>query len=181
MALIQFKDSPNTTTPLNSSNLNNNFTYLNEKIEQVSETINTEIVLRDNFINAYCNLETQTISSGNNIPINTIWNSQGNKLTLADNKIYIGAGVKHVRISGAVSSNSVSGRHRVYLWKNNQNILADAIIDTNANSFYTLTFPEQIIQVSEGDYIQMTAAADFTINSGGIAPKSTFLNVQVFD
>lgn len=34
MALIEFKDLPDKSTPLNSTNLNNNFNYLNEKFKK---------------------------------------------------------------------------------------------------------------------------------------------------
>lgn len=38
MALIEFKDLPDTTTPLTASNLNNNFNELDEKIDSVVES-----------------------------------------------------------------------------------------------------------------------------------------------
>ncbi len=38
MALITFQDLPNTTTPLNASNLNNNFNELDTKIDGIIES-----------------------------------------------------------------------------------------------------------------------------------------------
>lgn len=38
MALITFEDLPSTNTPINSTNLNNNFEYLDEKTETYSTT-----------------------------------------------------------------------------------------------------------------------------------------------
>lgn len=41
MALIEFKDYPDTSTPLNAENLNNNFNELNKAIEQ--EKLKTQV------------------------------------------------------------------------------------------------------------------------------------------
>jgi len=41
MALIEFQDLPNTTTPLTASNLNNNFNELDSKIEDIYSTSET--------------------------------------------------------------------------------------------------------------------------------------------
>jgi len=38
MALIEFKNLPDTTTPVNAGNLNNNFDFLNDKIDGIVES-----------------------------------------------------------------------------------------------------------------------------------------------
>ena len=40
MALIEFKNKPDTTTPINATNLNNNFNELNNNVNALNETIN---------------------------------------------------------------------------------------------------------------------------------------------
>lgn len=41
MALIEFKDLPDTTTPLTADNLNNNFNELNNKINNINSYVST--------------------------------------------------------------------------------------------------------------------------------------------
>lgn len=39
MALVEFKNKPDTTTPINATNLNNNFNYLNEQLSDIYNLI----------------------------------------------------------------------------------------------------------------------------------------------
>lgn len=65
--LIQFKDYPLTDTPLNSSNLNNNFDYLNEKIGNL-ESLNIED--KTSIVNAINKLSgSLSYSPGDNVEI----------------------------------------------------------------------------------------------------------------
>ena len=43
MSLVTFKDLPDTSTPLTSSNLNNNFEYLDDKIDDNQIATNTQL------------------------------------------------------------------------------------------------------------------------------------------
>lgn len=58
MALIEFKDKPNTTTPLNATNLNNNFNELVSKVVEGQETALNEYVGGKQVYRLYKNLGT---------------------------------------------------------------------------------------------------------------------------
>lgn len=84
MALIEFKDYPNTSTPLNAENLNNNFNCLNGTVlyDNASGGANGTITLSDNATN-YKYLE---IFFGNNAVMSTkVFGVNGNAIVLAQN------------------------------------------------------------------------------------------------
>lgn len=56
MALIEFKDKPNTTTPINATNLNNNFNELVSKVVEGQETALNEYVGGKQVYRLYKNL-----------------------------------------------------------------------------------------------------------------------------
>lgn len=56
MALIEFKDKPNTTTPINANNLNNNFNELVSKVVEGQETALNEYVGGKQVYRLYKNL-----------------------------------------------------------------------------------------------------------------------------
>ena len=56
MALIEFKDKPNTTTPLNATNLNNNFNELVSKVVEGQEIALNEYVGGKQVYRLYKNL-----------------------------------------------------------------------------------------------------------------------------
>lgn len=69
MALIEFKDKPNTTTPLNATNLNNNFNELNRKCNQLKGVV----LFNGNFRIG----ETKTITNLQNYDVLEFYYSRG--------------------------------------------------------------------------------------------------------
>ena len=64
MALIEFKDLPDTSTPINSTNLNNNFKEVNNNVGDLTQL---ETASKDNVVNAVNELEEKTNKSTNTI------------------------------------------------------------------------------------------------------------------
>lgn len=94
MALIEFNDLPNTTTPINATNLNNNFNELNNKssLSARSGTDGTATSVSG----------TDAISTTGTIL------KIGTKFTLSSGIIVVGSGVSKVRISGVAIGNFVN-------------------------------------------------------------------------
>lgn len=85
----------------------------------------------------------------------------GNKLTLNNDNIVIGAGVKKIKVSAKITWYVTTGSIK-YLWlyKNNIDGLAWSTISVQDTTYISDTFPEFTVDVKEGDIINMMYYTD---------------------
>lgn len=81
----------------------------------------------------------------------------GNKLTFSNNKVVIGEGVSHIRISAKSSfKNTVSGDCSINVKKNGESIeILGTYESIPANNWYNTAIATSIIEVSQGDEISL--------------------------
>ena len=199
MQKINFKNLPDTSTPLNASTLNQMQDNIENAIEDVEDTIPTieNSLDSDSTVNgasvhavnekideittpSYCVAtitNSQSISSGYVVNLNKIERSQGN-FTLENGVIKIGSGISKVRVSASIFVDGWSGGSN-YLWGKifkNTNDIATSIISGPA-SYISSPIPSTIIDVSEGDNIKLVAdsGAGGSLRSGA---NNTWLCVE---
>lgn len=141
MALIEFQDLPSTQTPINSTNLNNNFNELDTKTNP--QIITAE--LTSNFTKTIADYEKLTLASAG---------SAGTKLTISNGGIKIGSGVSKIKVSAKASFNSVasSGLKWLTIFNNNSAIIPNPNNLTARGMIYSTT---TIVSVQENDIIYM--------------------------
>ena len=174
MALIEFKDYPNTSTPLNAENLNNNFNELKEATERsyMLATVN----------NNWVSYDGQQIVDP--IALDTVAYKKGEKFTLENDKIKIGAGVSAIRVSAAIFLNDFIGTG--YAWgkiMKNGATFATSILSTitGAAPYGSVCIPSTIVPVEEGDLINLRVeqtAREYTVIRG--YESNTFLFVEEY-
>ena len=175
MNLIEFKDKPDLSTPINKKNLNHNFNEIKEKIEEM------DTKLTPNYIIA-TSTDNQTLSSNYIVSLNKVVESCGDKLTLANGKIVIGAGVSKIRASGSIFVNAPSSSG--YVWgatrKGTTHIGSNITYASSGTSFMSSSIPANIISVQEGDTIDLMADS----TCGGVTRSgrgNTWLCVEVIE
>jgi hypothetical protein len=169
MALIEFKDYPNTSTPLNAENLNNNFNELKEKIEKLNYIVAT--------------ISNKVTATGMGvITLDKVSDKEGEKLKLENGGIKIGSGVSKIRVSGSVFVN-ISTQSAGYLWtqirKNGASKCSSLTPVVAGMGFVSASVPSMIIDVVENDVIDLMG--DFAGPSGEIRnnAENTWLLVEV--
>jgi hypothetical protein len=106
-----------------------------------------------NIISVYKN-NTASLSSYGNIPLDSVYEKVGTKLSLNNNSIIIGSGIKTVKISAQIwYSISYSTRQWFVIKKNN--VMVSSSIYYNTSAFATAQIMPFIISVSEGDKIEL--------------------------
>lgn len=160
--MLVFKDLPDTTTPINSENLNENF---NESVDK-------------NILSAY---STGSVTLDNNtyekIPL-TSNALVGNKLSINNGGIKIGKGVSYVKASAFITFSTVASnlnRHHLLIYKNNSSVY-DIISRFNGN-WETISSNETLIPVSENDIIYLYARNQ---DAAGSIVNTAFMTVEVF-
>lgn len=139
-------------------------------------------VLKEKFIPQYMTATVSTnysISAGTTaVLFDTVANSNGNKLTLNNNKIVIGTGVSYIRVNGAIFVESPSNG---YLWsilmKNDSIRIASVLTPVQNDSYVSSAIPSIVIPVSEGDTISLYRDCGGNAVRGG--RDNTWLQVEV--
>lgn len=135
--MIIFKNLPDTSTPLNATNLN-------KMQEQDKNTITASI----------SNNYTKTIDGYEMLPLD-IQVVEGSKLTLKDGSIVVGSGVSKVKISAKVSfNNNASGLKWLTIFLNSTPISANPRTLTGRDMIYAT---EMLIEVKKDDKISLNA------------------------
>lgn len=170
MALIEFKDYPDTTTPINAQNLNHNFDEL-----YGSNKGNFLIGIMAN------DFTFQTLNTTETMPIDTIYSSNGNSLTISNNGIKIGAGVHHVLVSAQIYAytNVANNEFITYIYQNNGNTLTNNtwLLD----NYEHIQMPSYPLEVAENDIIYLKARSQHTLGTVKNYASGTFLSVVVLD
>lgn len=167
MALIEFKDLPDTTTPLTANNLNNNF------IEAKKHEIAT----------AYLTTSQENLNIGYILLDEIISNSE--KLTLEGNGIKIGNGISKVKISANIFAEASSSTS--YIWceikKNGIGVVRS--IDGLHNYYANACTTPLLIDVVENDVITLhkIGPSDVTLTVRGLQDSiyNTYLTVEVVE
>ena len=165
MELIEFKDLPNTDTPINAENLNHNFNYLAEK-NYIVATITNEQALSSNYV----------------LTLDEIVESYGDKLTLSKGKILIGKGISKIKVSGSIFVNFPTSAG--YVWgairKGETKMASNITTITNGTSYLSTSIPPNIFSVVEGDTIDLLG--DSTCGGSARTGKAnTWLCVEVIE
>lgn len=177
MQKINFRDYPNTTTPVSASNLNALQSNVETELNTQSAAITS--LQTHEYIVATRNT-TQTVSSTTTISLNTIARKNGN-FTLSSGSVKIGAGINHVRVSGSIFLNDWPGGTN-YLWtiirKNSEDISTG--INGSTSSFISGSVPTTIIDVQQNDLINLMADSP---SGGTLRPNAgnTWLCVEKID
>lgn len=179
MQKINFKNLPDTSTPLNASTLNQMQDNIESAIEDVEDVIPTieNSLGSDSTVNgasvhavnekideittpSYCVAtitSSQTIPGAFTINLDKIERSQGN-FALENGVIKIGSGISKVRVSGSIFVDGWAGGSN-YLWGKifkNTNSVATVLV-SGTSSYISSPIPNTIIDVSEGDVIKLYA------------------------
>lgn len=101
MALIEFKDYPNTDTPINSSNLNYNFQQINYNLEQQMINVNDKIGNLDELNTE----DKENILSAINSIIESGSNANGSYLKFSDGTLMCWGKVTFGSITGQMAKN----------------------------------------------------------------------------
>lgn len=129
---------------------------------------------------------TATTTGDLKIPITRAIEQIGDKFTISNNRIYVGAGVSKVLASGQVYFNLAANRGgalNLYIRKNG------SAINGQTNGGYAststrnacLSLPPKLISVSQGDYFDWTAYLYNGDVARSDATGNTFLTIEVID
>ncbi len=169
-----WQDLPNTTTPINATNLN--------KMEQGIYDANNK-----NIISATGTSSITATGTGElRIPITRAIEQIGDKFTISNNRIYVGAGVSKVLVSALAYFNLAANRGgalNLFIKKNGTNVAGltnggyNYTSSTNAN----LAISPRLVSVQEGDYFEYYAY----LYNGDVARSdsstNTFLTVEAIE
>lgn len=165
-----WQDLPNTTTPINATNLN--------KMEQGIYDANDKNIITAGITN---NITIST-AGNNNISLNNTIARVGDKLSLSNGKIVIGSGVNHVKVSGKGQMNIITGNgdgKNFYVDHNTTEIISS--LNTLVRQYalnVSRGFGDYLISVSQGDTIsyRIYAGVGDTVNNYG-----NYITVEVVD
>lgn len=150
MALVEFKDLPDTSTPINATNLNNNFQELTNKWARLKPNL----------------VITLTGTSETAIPL-SIDAKNGNFTVNSNGELVIGSDISKIQISGQLYFyQGTANTKRIFVKKNGTNVIRS--IHSNFNSTSTFDINAKIIDVTEGDIISVyvTGSNGETIQNG---------------
>lgn len=115
------------------------------------------------------------------VPFDNTENSYGDKLVFKNNKIYIGAGVKKVRVSANGMDQGPIGTH-IFNLQHNFNILSTGYTYHHVTTNYeTIAFSSKIIEVNEGDHFGMNIGGNVTGTYTIAGTTCTYLTVEVVE
>lgn len=151
--------------------------YINEKLDEISTKSAITIGLSANISH----------KKTTKVALNTIMNNIGDKFTLIDNGIKIGAGVTKVKVSANILQQaSVVNLYGGYITKNGTNLASavnvgfNTITNTNSWAFFHTGISPIIIDVVEGDilYLCSYVGATSTVTLQAYAGRAVNLTVE---
>lgn len=151
--------------------------YINEKLDEISTKSAITIGLSANISH----------KKTTKVALNTIMNNIGDKFTLIDNGIKIGAGVTKVKVSANILQQaSVVNLYGGYITKNGTNLASavnvgfNTITNTNSWAFFHTGISPIIIDVVEGDIIYLCSyvGATSTVTLQAYAGRAVNLTVE---
>ena len=124
---------------------------------------------------------SSTYGSGSRIPLDTLQASIGNKLTNNSNKIVVGDGVNHIKVSAYSQIKGIANSIELLIRQNGNMVGLVGNTHQNTNQWLAYAMVDIVLSVQEGDSIDLAvrAAATGTIVLGG--NDYTHLTVEVID
>lgn len=181
MTKINFTNLPDTSTPLNATNMNLLQTNVENEIEEKTEK---------NIITAYLDdaITNPVVENYIKIPL-TLKESIGNKLSFTNNEISIGTGVHHIKVSAKMEIDTGSSTYSRYIRIIKGEVshidvgtLAWCVEESRANVASFLVIPEVLCSVEEGDVINLFYyVRNGDAISGNPSILRTYLTVEVVD
>lgn len=164
--MILFKDLPDTTTPLNATNLNNNFDELDNKIIESKNDIIACAPPSD---------FNSTAGQYKTVTLDQLYKN-GNGLTISNNSIKIGNNINYIQVDARLGGYcSGSDQLYFYLQKNGSNIgYTWTVQKFQATSYYSIPLIA-FIPVESGDEISLTM---YSTNSQRLESNKTTIVVN---
>lgn len=173
---IQERQPPRTLQELvNRYDLDNTkiYDFLDELVNQINDrenTVNSNITSLQNQIDdkniitvGIANNVTISTAGYNSVSYDTVIKSIGNKLTLVNGKIVIGAGVHTILVNGQGSLYVKAGNGNAknfYIYKNTSQYMANVnTFSRTSDSNYTRTYGSMLMPVAENDTISFSVYA----------------------
>ena len=175
MEKITFEDYPNTTTPINSTNLNNLQDNVETEINTLTEKNIITIKTTDNI-----SQNVSTTWADYQISLNSTLSSVGSKLTLSNGGIKIGSGVHHVKVAGCVFEKGISSTLIAGIVKNSTRVCYGYESTTSSGQFVTLSFSPMVLDVQENDIFKLFVGSSVT-GTITVSNVSTNLTIEVID
>ena len=159
-----WQDLPNTTTPINATNLNkieNQLEVLSRKSYIYAQPTSNTSIPEQTYTNITNWSGTQTI---------------GSQLSITNGVLKIGSGVNHIRITITLGLNCSDDTLYSYLVKNGSNY--GFWLVKSVKGVYDATTRDEIIPVSENDTITCSVYLSY---GGAVANNRTNMVVEVID
>lgn len=130
---------------------------------------------------SHTNIELTQTYTYSTLRFDTIESSYGSKLTYRNGDIVIGAGVKKVRVNANVMNTGPVGTHIFAISHNDKMIATIYPYHCNATPYYSASITSKIIEVEEGDTIQLKIGANVTGTFKIGAKPYSWLTVEVVE
>jgi hypothetical protein len=130
---------------------------------------------------SHTNIELTQTYTYSTLRFDTIESSYGSKLTYKNGEIVIGAGVKKVRVNANVMNTGPIGTHIFSISKNNVMMATIYPYHYNATAYDSASITSKILEVNEGDTIQLKIGANVTGTFKVGAKPYTWLTVEVVE
>lgn len=172
------------TTPINTNNLN--------KIEQGIEDVHTKMATKNIMIatrTTNYEISNSPASTDRRVPVTSVHFFKGDKLTLEDYGIKIGAGVTTVRANGSVTAKGIANNMRMgirIIRGDTSTKLTECQIRSGAEGYvYSFELSPIFIDVQENDRIELYfysgTEGTVTYYGQGQAKLLTYLTVEVIE
>ena len=130
---------------------------------------------------AHTEIELTQTYTYSTLRFDTIESSYGSKLTYRNGEIVIGAGVKKVRVNANVMNTGPIGTHTFAISQNNVMMATIYPYHVNATAYDSASITSKILEVNEGDTIQLKIGANVTGTFKVGAKPYTWLTVEVVE
>lgn len=170
MALITFKDLPDTSTPLNAENLNANF---QRDIITIGLASDTNVRITSDYVSA-------------KIPFNKLSGQAGTKLKLENNGVRIPSNTKKIKVSARETSvgDESSSSYGIYLFVNEKAVCQIYDVATRPGDYSATTINETIISVNGGELVTLQLYCDSAGHSRNMKAfdgTATSLTVEIVE
>src|SRR5574343_553973 len=143
--------------------------YINQITEKNSICMNIDSVSQD-------------LTVGAIIPFDNITTQIGNKLSLVNNAVKIGAGITKIKISALIWTNSPNRNYYKLFHKrgNTTTLLTPYIGKSGADGFTSIAIANFQVNVQENDIVYINSAMDNTVqlNKGSDCKTATYMTVE---
>lgn len=169
--------------------VNNSEPYLSaETLSQLQTNIENAIneVTKKDIIVVNTNQTSIVLAASGKIPFSNVYSQLGDKLTLENNCIKIGAGVSYIKVSANIwinSNDTNGGRLWCNINKNNTTIVSYIDYVSTSSPYLSGCIAPILIPVNEGDLISIgyTVTGSVNLNSGSNNTNVTNLTVEVIE